>query len=60
VVGAAFVAFFVGAIAWVILSGWIESTKEWRQQRLESQRGFEVKLNTGEPPVPEKKDDNHG
>ena len=32
-----------------------------RRERLQKrQRGFEVKLNTGQAPVTEKKDENHG
>jgi hypothetical protein len=46
-----------GAAIAVIVGGlWVDYTVNWRNTE---RRGFEVKLNTGETPVPQK-DTNHG
>jgi hypothetical protein len=44
----------------VLIAYWtVKSTIEWNRNRPRA-RGFEVKLNTGDEPVTEKKENDHG
>ena len=48
----------IGALALLVFLGVFAVWMEYR--RKPAQRGFEVKLNTGEEPVTEKKENDHG
>jgi hypothetical protein len=41
-------------VVWILLRVWINN------RRRRGQRGFEVTLNTGEAPVPQEKENDHG